>query len=127
MEHAVKQEIVSNPLEMTYLLYIEIEPQPPEWVREWADLEKQDASINSPISIGDTVYHGEEWGKHINGDIAIVDKIPIKYPKPPETMPIELADKTFIVVGIEVGLRELDGNIVLNPSKWFWKYSLEEI
>ena len=120
-DHAVKEILLEC------LLCIEIDPQPPEWVVKWDYLESIDIfrfhgnspmnmiTKNSPIAIGDTVYQGEEWADEPG----------------PETMPIELADKTFKVVGIEVEEREweslLEGNIVLNPPKWFWFYKLEDI
>jgi len=48
--------------------------------------------------------------------------------RPPETMPIELADKTYRVTGIEVELMLPPGcSDSKAPKKWFWNYKLEEI
>jgi len=81
---------------------------------EW---EEKHMTIVSPIAMGDTVYQGREC-------LFQTDAFPHSW-KSPETMPIERADKTFKVVGIETEKRELDGNIVLTPPVWFWNYKLE--
>lgn len=158
MNHAVEQEIVADAKEQAYLLYVEVEPQPDEDIEEI--FFKQNSlcyvgsdgkvafDITPPISIGDTVYRGEEWVEEyalINGEKTPVFLKKRLMSKPingkfdwqsPQTMPIELADKTFKVLGIEV---ELMPRHVASPDKpladcdyrdldeaWFWKYSLED-
>ncbi len=152
--HAVKEPITDN------TLCVEVEPQPDFAAGQWFYLEKYPRLSNfsdiklfkeqlikehSPIAIGDTVYQGEEWypsaimglglplynrksdWKPIND----FDRIEHADWRDSETMPIELADKTFKVVGVEVEFKEweieLEGNLVLNPPKWFWSYKLEEM
>jgi len=120
-----------------------------------------------PIAIGDTVYQGEEWidpyGQASRLATDLVD-YPQKYDgmknrslyiESPETMPIELADKTFKVIGIEVEqlseeylqvcsadpdqptytipIREIpdipegpEGELI-TIKKWFWSYKLEKM
>lgn len=152
--HAVKEIILDC------LLCVEMDPQPPEVWRYNPDL----VPI-APIAIGDTVYRGDEWvdKSHPENidlppefiewiDAGIVDpdseKCKAAFNKlqaqgadvkvktsPPETMPIELADKTYRVVGIEV--KEMDVHRPPNPpskvvnenwvKKWFWNYKLKEI
>lgn len=145
MNHAIKEQISDN------TLYVEVEPQPDEDTDE--TFFKQDSlcyvgsdgkithDITPPILVGDTVYHGEEWGHdpiNILGNGLFTKKMwSASVDQPPQTMPIELADKMFKVVGIEV---ELMPRHVASPEKpladcdyrdldevWFWKYSLEEI
>jgi len=154
MNHAIKEQINDN------TLYVEVEPQPPEWMKDfyWDETFKFkklyfEGVTNEgfpskhcvgipPISIGDTVYQGEEWGAWDRTDCTpkgkpydptlilkseypdpyedIVDETP-DYAKPvdfewhpPQTMPISLADKTFKVTGIEV---ELTHKIIgIDPS-----------
>ena len=171
MNHAIKEEIVSSPLELTYLVYVEVEPQPPEWTVKvehipgvcWRcvgnDLATEIMPIgDSPISIGDTVYQGEEWWAGMGFNNLYVDvrlkRTPSLAPshttwidgsgdRPPQTMPMKLADKTFKVVGVEVEVQVEVKTEELNIAKpeympipatrvfeegiWFWKYSLEEI
>lgn len=115
--------------------------------------------ITPPILVGDTVYQGEEWvDEDVEGrDCSYTSKpllaseIVAKYyhrreptdmtakeffeeTEPPKTMPIELADKTFKVVGIEVELCGWCEDCKVwvegeedKEQKWFWKYSLEEL
>jgi len=115
MEHAVEQQIKDN------TLYVEVEPQP----LPGSIFSKNEAHMKnlSPLSIGDTVYQGEEWFKESDmkgNHIKTVEK------------PIELADKTFRVTGIEVEEKwvpkYLEGMALRSGhEKWFWKYSLEEL
>jgi len=142
--HVVKEII------MDCLLCVEIEPQPirtnscgiPFW---------NDGSVDhrlAPIAIGDTVYQGEEWIGKTSEPVAYnrmsqfseefqenlresATKIHL-----PETMPIELAESIFVVVGIEVDLipkiidhgPSLRGHVMSHgDKKWFWNYQLEEI
>jgi len=160
MNHAVEQEIVADAKENTYLLYIEVEPQPPaetkriwevckgnsqsnasidrdsdEWAFEVDTYQRDYGRTKPPISIGDTVYQGEEWWRdehyRLYSRIAydsIINTEPLNW-QPPQTMPIELADKTFKVVGIGV---ELMGDIsiprmqIKSDGQWMWKYTLEQ-
>jgi len=145
--HAVKEQINDN------TLCVEIEPQPAKddidvrqennvFYAQWGGVEWV---LENPIAIGDTVYQGEEW-KHFPGHRTLTRR---QYAdgdytsfhsfnwNPPQTMPIELADKTFKVVGIEVDERPtiemvptLTNPVTEKPiyrDKWFWTYKLEEI
>jgi len=138
--HAVKEQISNN------TLYVEIEPQP-DWIDlmnfsgyqspkiytgtdKWVGVTNNDEEPRQertpPISIGDIVYRGEEWLQSKDGlfnysfDNAPQDRSYLSQ-QLPETMPIELVDKTFKVVGIEV-----QQFYPTNPI-WFWSYKLEEI
>lgn len=145
--HAVKEKIRDD------TLYMEVVPKSPKpdieltekdngqfWA-EWGGVEWQ---IIVPISIGDTIYQGEEWvdrylGNNNSGyitktglekqleDWPSIKNIDFDVPwKKAQTMPIELADKTYKVVGIEV--QEMPYTI--DPESdfgWFWLFVLEEI
>jgi len=128
MNHAVKEILLEC------LLCVEIEPQPPENVVRidkgygdiWAFKLDDDSMIDGiipPIAISDTVYREEEW--------RIPEMIPLE-DENSETMPIELAGKTFKVVGIEVEfMLAPDWDNVYSHSesdkKWFWSYKLLEL
>jgi len=156
--HVVKENAIGD------VLYRKVEPQPPKdavlvefpsldcFVEELRNkmswfvpdnnalrpCNREDA-IPTPISLGDTVYQGHEWGVGQSWGTIRNPKLTKKYflkegnekiktvflPKDrlgvwraPETMPIELADKTYKVVGIDT---------ILSESKWLWKYNLKEI
>jgi len=154
MNHAVKEYIIGD------ILFIKVDPQPPgdaslvefngldyliqelrnkiSWfVPANNDLwpcERKDA-IPTPLCIGDTVYQGEKWrdipgiGRHK----AILDRDCESNSwdlRSPETMPIELAGKTYKVIEINI---MLIGNIsvpkmdIESDGQWMWKYILEEI
>jgi len=121
MNHAVKEQILINRLRNNYSLYLEVEPQPPEWVVKADFMEEIDIgrfhgaspmnmiTLKPPISIGDTVYQGEKWLKDMrqNPPTVHVERKGSADPDlcevhPDGTMPIELADKTFKVTGIKV-------------------------
>lgn len=154
--HAVKETIKDN------VLRVEVEPhiedfneiiQDPRLVIFWLahrGTKEKFQRIQPPISLGETVYQGEEWiyyspiGKggveetektnfvKTKSEIAGVHRKMMRSIdkfkwRTPETMPIERAAKTFKVIGIEVEKKELAGNIVLNPPKWFWSFQLEGI
>jgi len=139
MNHAVKQILLDC------LLCVEVEPQPDEDTDEtffkqdslcYVDSEgKITHDITPPILVGDTVYKGEEWFEDTEGVFytkAQFDGVANEeweY-KSPETMPIELADKTFKVIGIEVEEQKEYKDVGDNHTiikKWFWSYKLEEI
>jgi len=133
--HAVKEILLDC------LLCVEVEPEPKAITDNYfhygniicslAALESEYA----PIAIGDTVYQGREC-------LFRTDAIRHSW-KSPETMPIERAEKTYKVVGIEVELREdlkTEMVNVMKPEyppmlakhihlekKWCWNYKLEEI
>lgn len=146
MNHAIKEQISDNKV------YVEVEPQP-DWVNllgralvkspqkyagrdTWCGISNNDDTClqerTPQISIGDTVYRGEEWKICLGDDCHQYDELwSIKSctyhgeKQPPQTMPIELADKTFKVVGIEVMDRlPYPENL---KRVWFWEYSLEGI
>lgn len=152
--HTVKEEIVADGTRNNYLLYAEVDPQPEDfneiiqengsrvfWLTHRGTKEKF-YTIHHAMSIGDTVYQGEEWDYYPDGEPSLNKDLILKKNWPVnsgehwqslETMPIKLADKTFKVVGIEVTsrLNEVEG-IDLKPQdfqhiKWFWKYELEAI
>jgi len=146
MNHAVKEPISDN------RLYVEMDPQP---AKPDIDIRKEEGRIYAewggvewelipPISIGDTVYQGEEWtSKEGARTLAWFkpwyrDRCKSKgWIKTPETMPIELADKTFKVVGVDVEKKMTTEMVptLTNPpfmkpihrEKWFWSYKLEKI
>jgi len=147
--HAVKELITDN------RLYVEVEPQPAkpdidirkEEGRIYAEWGGVDWELIPPIAIGDTVYQGEEWREgDISGEYAgpfwttkykdiWIDDYPNMVYLPPKTMPIELADKTFKVVGVEVEEKmttEMVPTLTSPPfmkpihrDRWFWSYKLE--
>jgi len=108
--HAVKEVILGC------LLRVEVEPQPYEGL-------KVGITYPPPIRIGDTVYRGREC-------LFQTDALRHSW-NSPETMPIELADKTYKVIGIEVELKDIhygDGvKCTQIVKKWCWNYKLEEI
>jgi len=129
--HAVKEILLEC------LLCVEVEPQPYEGL-------KVGITYPPPITIGDTVYQGEEWQEiltHIQDHPSFKCKILRSDPayscithgwKDPETMPIELADQTYKVIGIEVEFMLPPGwdnefSHCESDKKWFWNYKLEEI
>jgi len=133
--HAVKEPITDN------RLYVEIDPQPYEGLKVGIIY-----IYPPPIRIGDTVYQGEEWITDFGGNPKILsanDKELLKLAKwtedikSPETMPIELADKTSKVVGVDVEEKMTTEMVptLTNPpfmkpihrEKWFSSYKLEEI
>jgi len=157
--HAIKEQISNN------TLYVEIDPQP-EWVNlmnfshyslpkrsaesdNWIGASRNDDETfqerTPPISIGDTVYQGEEWGFQnwwpSEPAYKLWKNIPHSkrkwhgYNKQAiETMPIKLADKTYKVVGIEVELMfsaeprtEQVYSDYVKVEKWHWTYKLEVI
>jgi len=155
MNHAVKEQIKDN----TLYVEVETQPPEwvvrfrlfnadnNRWVAHDANGNMPNwFEIKSPISIGDTVYQGREWAwaddycdqpeigpirsaylyTHIlDAELKLINDCV----HPPQTMPIELADKTFKVTGIEVKLKDSKPYMpqCFAPKAWFWKYSLEEI
>jgi len=156
--HAVKEEIINPSDELGHgcltgdchhekqlecdetlrpFLCVEVEDGLPKWVGTIT--KSMDFGI-PPIAIGDTVYQGEEWFTssgdghdrwHLKSDFdnAILGDWIFE---PPETMPIELAAKTFKVVGVEVEekkktKRKWQSSVTLYKKKWFWSYKLEEM
>lgn len=94
--------------------------------------EREDA-IPTPIAIGDNVYQGGEWWRdeHHRPFLrstfnSVIDTEPLNW-NPSPTMPIELADKTYKVVVVEI---QLVGDIsiprmgIKSNGVWMWKYTL---